>query len=173
MHGVAQGWLGHLDAEVAQEVCVGLDAVPLVVVIGEVDQLQGQVRPHALQGRPVQDAQVQQLVLKAQDMRRIDILQEGRGESGGGDKIKIMAQSDTISHFSLVLAQGEEVWYVSLDCLHPGRIIFSANIPVFVIVLQILCQLLPGPCFPKTALIIHQFYRISGEGGGRGDKCQF
>ena len=74
MHGVAQGRLGHLDAEVAQEVGVGLDAVPLVVVVGEVDQLQRQVRPHTLQGRPVQNAQVQQLILKAQDMCCVDIL---------------------------------------------------------------------------------------------------
>ena len=51
-----------------------LYAVALVIVIGEVDQLQSQVGPQALQSRSVQTSNVDHLILETEHMRRVGIL---------------------------------------------------------------------------------------------------
>lgn len=65
--GVPQRGVCCLDSEVSQHDGVGLDAVALLVVVGGVEQLPGQVSPLATHPLPVQMAYLNQLLLQGQN----------------------------------------------------------------------------------------------------------
>lgn len=60
---VPQGWVCSLHCEVPEDGGVGLDAVSLLVVIGEVEQLQTEVSPLTLHRLAVQSADEHHLLL--------------------------------------------------------------------------------------------------------------
>ena len=76
VHKVAKWRVSCLDGEVAQEGGVGLDAVPLFIIIGEVEQFKGQVCPHSMHPLTVQLTYVHHLILKCQHTSCVHILQE-------------------------------------------------------------------------------------------------
>lgn len=76
IHRVSHRRFSSLDAEVAQEVCVCLDAVTLLVIIGQIDQLQSQVGPQPLQSSSIQPSHVEHFVLETQHMCCVDVLQK-------------------------------------------------------------------------------------------------
>lgn len=52
-----------------------LDAVPLFIIIGEVEQFKGEVCPHSMHSLTVQLTYVYHLILECQHMSRVHILQ--------------------------------------------------------------------------------------------------
>lgn len=75
--GVAEGRVGRLDSQVSQHEGVGLDAVALLVVVGGVQELPGEVGPLASHPLAVQTAHVDQLLLQRQDSARVGPLRAG------------------------------------------------------------------------------------------------
>lgn len=73
--GVAQGWVRSLHSEVAEDGGVGLDAVSLLVVVGEVEQLQTEVGPLPLHRLAVQSADIHHLLLQGQQSTAVRPLQ--------------------------------------------------------------------------------------------------
>lgn len=73
--GVAQGWVRSLHSEVAEDGGVGLDAVSLLVVVGEVQQLQTEVGPLPLHRLAVQSADIHHLLLQGQQSTAVRPLQ--------------------------------------------------------------------------------------------------
>lgn len=54
---------------------MGLDAVPLFVIVGEVEQFKGEVCPHSMHSLTVQLTYVHHLILECQHMSCVHILQ--------------------------------------------------------------------------------------------------
>lgn len=75
--GVAEGRVGCLHSQVPQHEGVGLDAVALLVVVGGVQELPGEVGPLASHPLAVQAAHVHQLLLQGQDSARVGPLRTG------------------------------------------------------------------------------------------------
>ena len=60
---VAEGRVCSLNGEIPEEGGVGLDTVPLLVIIGQVEEFPGQVCPHGSNGLAVQQSHVYYLIL--------------------------------------------------------------------------------------------------------------
>lgn len=69
--GVTEGRVGCLNSQVSQHEGVGLDAVALLVVVGGVQELPGEVGPLAPHPLAIQTAHVHQLLLQGQDSARV------------------------------------------------------------------------------------------------------
>lgn len=71
---ITQRGVGRLDSEVPQHDGVSLDAVALLVVIGSVQELPGEVGPLSAHSLSVQTADLHQLVLQGQHPARVGTL---------------------------------------------------------------------------------------------------
>ena len=74
--GVAQGRIRGLHGQVPEDRGVGLDAVPLLVIVGEVEQLQTEVGPLPLHRLAVQPANEHHLLLKSQQATAVGPLKK-------------------------------------------------------------------------------------------------
>lgn len=74
--GVAQGRICGLHGQVPEDRGVGLDAIPLLVIVGEVEQLQTEVGPLPLHRLAVQPANEHHLLLKSQQATAVGPLQK-------------------------------------------------------------------------------------------------
>ena len=64
VHKVPKGRISSLDGQVAQEGGVGLDAVPLFIIVGEIEQFKSQVCPNSMYPLLVQLAYIDHLILE-------------------------------------------------------------------------------------------------------------
>ena len=74
--GVAQGRVCGLHGQVPEDRGVGLDAIPLLVIVGEVEQLQTEVGPLPLHRLAVQAANEDHLFLKGQQATAVGPLKK-------------------------------------------------------------------------------------------------
>ena len=69
VYGVAEGLIGNLDGQISQQPLLGLNGIPFIVIIGEVEQLEAEWGPKPFNDLGVQSADADGTFTQRQHVR--------------------------------------------------------------------------------------------------------